>query len=297
MKNMPNELSDNFTAVQSGAKARLACPGLSPAPDVGGGAFTKKPGSWPITVGYGGGDNSRALLIEMHRRGIVPDLILFADTGGELPNTYANNAAFSAWLVSVGMPPIIVVKDGRTTLEREVLDANTLPSKAFGFASCSDKYKLRPQNRYLAKWQPAIDAWAVGGKVVRLVGYDVNERHRIKDYDDKRFLVRYPLVDWGWGRERCTAEVIKGGFESSKSACFFCPSMKKREVLALSVNYPDHFARAVAMERNATAATTAKGLGRNWSWEALVNADADQLKLFEESHTDVPCGCYDGGTP
>lgn len=235
------------------------------------------------------------MLIEMVRRNVKPDLILFADTGGEKPETYAANLEFDAWLQSKGFPGIVTVSDGRKTLEQEVIEAKTLPSKAFGFASCSDKYKLRPQNRYLAAWKPAIDAWVGGGKVVKLIGYDVMERHRIKDYDDNRFLVRYPLVDWGWDRARCTREVIEGGFMPAKSACFYCPMTKKHEVFNLAKNHPDLFARAVEMERNSRdTVTTTKGLGRTWSWETLVSADAEQMKMFEEVADEVPCGCYDG---
>jgi hypothetical protein len=251
---------------------------------------------WPVVVSYGGGDNSRAMLIEMQRRGVIPDLIQFADTGGETPDTYENNEIFSAWLVAHGMPEIITVRDERQTLESEVLAANTMPSLVFGFRSCSDKYKVRPQERYLKTWQPAIDAWASGGKVVKLIGYDAGEVHRVADYNDKRFMVEYPLVRWGWRRKDCAKAVLSAGLRLGKSSCFYCPAMKKHEVISLSVKHPALFARAVEMERNATAATTAKGLGRNWSWEQLVKADAAQAKLFDELPDMVPCGCYDGGS-
>ena len=39
-------------------------------------------------VAYGGGVNSTSMLVGLHERGIPVDLILFADTGGELPSTY-----------------------------------------------------------------------------------------------------------------------------------------------------------------------------------------------------------------
>ena len=39
----------------------------------------------PLVVAYGLGVDSTAMLIEFVRRGIRPDLILFADTGGEQP--------------------------------------------------------------------------------------------------------------------------------------------------------------------------------------------------------------------
>ena len=249
--------------------------------------------SWPIVLHYGGGDNSRALAIELVNRKIRPDLILFADTGGERPQTYANNTQFSAWLVSKGFPEIVVVRDGRKTLEAELLEANTLPSVAFGFKSCSDKYKIRPQDRYLKEWQPAIDSWAKGGKVVKLIGYDADEKHRQKDYDTKRYIVQYPLAEWGWDRVQCSNVVRKYGFKPSKSACFYCPNSKPREILALAKDNPELMARALAMEENASAVTTVKGLGRSWSWAGLLKADREQLKMFEDESDEMPCGCFD----
>jgi len=35
-----------------------------------------------LIVAYGAGTNSTAMLIEMQKRNVIPDLILFADTGG-----------------------------------------------------------------------------------------------------------------------------------------------------------------------------------------------------------------------
>lgn len=251
--------------------------------------------SWPVVVSYGGGDNSRAMLIEMVRREVRPDLILFADTGGEMPETYDNNAQFSAWLLAQGWPEITVVSDGRRTLEEECLEANTMPSLVFGFRSCSDKYKVRPQNRYVVGWQPAREAWAAGARVVKLIGYHAGEPWRVKDYNDARFVVEYPLVRWGWNSAKCIEVVRAAGFPPGKSACFFCPARRKHEVIDMARRKPELFARCVKMEQNATAATTAKGLGRNWSWEALVAADSQQQRLFDDLPDEVPCGCFDGG--
>jgi hypothetical protein len=43
----------------------------------------------PLVVAYGLGVDSTAMLIEFVRRGIRPDLILFADIGGETSETFA----------------------------------------------------------------------------------------------------------------------------------------------------------------------------------------------------------------
>lgn len=49
-----------------------------------------------IVVNFGGGTNSTALLVGMHERGIRPDVIVFSDTGSEVPHTYAHLAAMHA---------------------------------------------------------------------------------------------------------------------------------------------------------------------------------------------------------
>ena len=73
-------------------------------------------------VSYGGGANSTALLIGLHQHRIPVDLILFADTGGEHPHTYAYLDIMDRWLKDHGMPEITRVykttRDGRRlTLE------------------------------------------------------------------------------------------------------------------------------------------------------------------------------------
>ena len=53
-------------------------------------------------VSYGGGANSTALLIGLHQHRIPVDLILFADTGGEHPHTYAYLDIMDRWLKDHG---------------------------------------------------------------------------------------------------------------------------------------------------------------------------------------------------
>src|SRR5215471_2151116 len=68
--------------------------------------------SWhrPLIVAWGMGVNSTAMLIGMAERGIRPDLILTADTGGEKPETYAFVRTFRLWLADVDFPELIVVR-------------------------------------------------------------------------------------------------------------------------------------------------------------------------------------------
>jgi hypothetical protein len=92
---------------------------------------------FPLVVAYGLGVDSTAMLIEFAHRDVRPDLILFADTGGEKPETYAYLPIFQQYLASVGFPPVTIVRyqpkrAAYDTLEGQCLHTGTLPSLAYG---------------------------------------------------------------------------------------------------------------------------------------------------------------------
>lgn len=249
-----------------------------------------------IVASYGGGTNSTAMLIECANKGIKVDVILFADTGGEKPHTYNYVKLFSDWLKNHGMPEIITVKKGgiEEDLEENCLRKNMLPSIAYGFKTCSQKFKIQPQDKFYNNYQPARDVWARGDKITKLVGFDADEPERAKDYEDEKFKNWYPLIEWDMGREECIKTIQDAGLcLPGKSACFFCPSSKPHEIKQLAQVYPDLMERALKMEANAEL-TSIKGLGRNFAWKDVIATD----DMFSEDFHLAPeltCGCYDGG--
>lgn len=246
---------------------------------------------------YGGGVNSTAMLIGLAERKEFPDLILFSDTGGEKPETYAYVRRFGHWLGHHGMLGIREVASPNTTLEAFCLRKKVLPPIAFGFKTCSQRFKAEPQNKFLNHWEPAIAAWKNGEKVTKLIGYDAGEPHRAKVYPDDKFTQAYPLIEWGWDREECLAAIARAGLcPPPKSACFFCPNMKAHEVIELKREHPDLFERALEIERRAMPQLISiKGLGRgHFSWQELSEADEAQVKMFGNYSRDMPCECYDG---
>lgn len=259
---------------------------------------------------YGGGVNSTAMLIGMHERGEAVDLILFADTGGEKPETYAYIERFSAWLVGHSMPPIQIVRkttkragrfrgaDEVLTLERMCLEQKVLPSVAYGFKTCSLKFKREPQDEFLKDWIPAWAAWLRGESVVKLIGFDADEAYRAQPSPDGGYRNRFPLIEWGWGREECQEAIVRAGLcVPPKSSCFFCPNMEELEILELRDRHPELLERALAMEANAVATgnSTIKGLARDLTWKQIVAYDADQQTFIPRGRKTTPCECYDGG--
>lgn len=256
----------------------------------------------PLVVAYGMGVDSTALLIGIERRGLRPDLILFADTGGEKTATYLYAPIMQQWLRDVGFPPFHVVRYtpkfvNYSTLYDNCRQNETLPILAFGRKSCSLKWKRQPQDRYVRQWEPARLAWACGIKVRKLIGFDAGEtiRRYADPGDDPRYDNRNPLMEWGWDRATCERVIADAGLPVPvKSACSFCPAMKKPELVQLATESPDLMQRALSLEDGFRGGKhwrgddgSTRGLGRRFAWRdyaqstgLLPDSDAAMGRLF-----------------
>lgn len=197
---------------------------------------TGKSSGCPLTVAYGLGVDSTAMLVGMHQRGIRPDLILFADTGGEKPETYAYLSVMQAWLKKVGFPQVQVVKyvlqgAGKyghySTLEEQCLTQGDLPGFAHGHKSCSTKWKRGPQDKFVAKWKPAQDCWARGGLVVKAIGYDAGpaDSQRATNLADP--TVGYTAVDSAGKKHTGAAQTLEDVHERVADAGWKLVSTKQ----------------------------------------------------------------------
>jgi hypothetical protein len=202
----------------------------------------------PVIVAYGAGVDSTALIIERHARGERIDMVLRA-VMPEKPETLAHVEIFERWMDAHGIPHKTVSYAPRTfkhwppyrDLLENCLTNGTLPSIAFGFSSCSLKWKVAPQDAWTKAWPPAQHAWARGQKVIRLIGYDAGKRDsrryaHVEGYSSELYDYQYPLRQWGWDRDSCVARIRREGLPVPvASSCFFCAGMAPDEVRALPV--------------------------------------------------------------
>lgn len=261
-----------------------------------------------LVVSYGGGTNSTAMLVGLYERGIKPSLITFADTGGEKPHTYKHITIINNWLLSIGFPQITIVKKNYrggelADLYSHSINNNMLPSIAYGFKNCSQKFKQEPQAKAKNNFPQFKDAWKQGRKVVSMLGFDADEDRRMRIHEDKKYKFWYPLIEWGWTREDCKEAISRAGLpQAGKSACYYCPSSKKYEIVQLRDNYPELFEEALKLEANADLHSI-KGLGRCFNWgEFIDDYDSETDPAIKEKMIkprnglmeELPCGCYDG---
>lgn len=224
--------------------------------------FRSAPDRPPVIAAYGAGVDSTAMLIEWVESGRPLDAVLFADTGSEKPSTYAYLELFRAWLAERGITLTVVRYEPKRfkhwppyrTLDENCFTNGTLPSISFGRHSCSQKWKIEPQDAWTEAWEPALACWATGGRVVKLIGYDAGARDskryaHAEGHLDERFDYQYPLREWGWDREACEARIAAAGLPvPTKSACFMCGASQPWEIRALPAG---QLRRIVLMEARA----------------------------------------------
>jgi len=219
---------------------------------------------------FGGGVNSVALAILLVKENIVPDYILFANTGGwtnlgEKHETYRYKRFFSNWLQSKGFPKITTVVYNEEGLYREMIRLKTLPSVAFDWKTCSQKWKIQASDKFL-KSKNVKDR-------KKIIGYDAGEGHRSNtNYTEPGLSFWYPLVDWDYDRMDCVKIIIDAKMPlPPKSSCFFCPNMNAWEIHQLKEEDSCRFDKAIIMEENAQERlTTIRGLGRKKKWSEII---------------------------
>lgn len=245
-----------------------------------------------VVVPFGCGVNSVAELILLVEKKIKVDYILFANTGGfsnlgEKHETYRYKRFFSKWLKSKGYPKIKTVVYNKEGLYKEMIRLKTLPSIAFGFKTCSQKWKIAPSDRYL-KYKKV-------GKRLKVIGYDAGEAHRSNvSYTEEGVRFWYPLVEWGLDRMDCVKVIIDAGLPlPPKSSCFFCPNMTDFEIHTLKAEDPCRFDKAIEMEENSQERLTAiRGLGRKKKWAEIITQPFLPMPEDEQFELEkMPCQC------
>jgi hypothetical protein len=179
--------------------------------------------------------------------------------------------------------------EGAFKLLDELLAAGTVP--AVQNRRCSTKAKGRPN-----------DAWLkdhIRGPYRQVMGFNADEQKRVdRDscYGGDNRNAEYPLMAWGWGRERCERYLFERfGIRWPKSACSFCPfSRGKPEVLERFARHPEAAAEALYLEHVSLALNPLMTLYAGGSLRSKLDpaVHAAALRLFEERLSEAKWGLY-----
>lgn len=191
-------------------------------------------------LSFGGGVNTVALMIILLRSGKPLDEAVFADTGGEVPETYDYVEIARDYLSRHGVPFRIVSNINGRDLYGASWQRRVIPSVVWRWSTRD--FKVRPIHRYYR---------SLGVHINQYVGIAYDEIERMKDSRVPYVSNIYPLVDLKITRAGCVEIIEEAGLPVPvKSGCFFCPFNSAGRWRWLYEEHPDLYERAVALEEN-----------------------------------------------
>ena len=235
-------------------------------------------------ISFGGGINSVAMTIMLVEQGWRGPIV-FADTGGEKPDTYCYLDYLEQEFLEPYSLSITRLSPGssyhrsmsQVSLETYCLRERKIPLLAVRW--CSSRWKGRP-----------LDRWASEHDIgVQNVGISADEARRTHGKPSSQ---HFPLVEENINREGCRQIILGAGLEVPLwSSCFFCPGQRLGEWRYIHDHFPELFERARQMEQNAS-----KRLGRqamlnsNLSLDEMVARGWD-MQLEMDLSQWLPCAC------
>jgi len=191
-------------------------------------------------LSLGAGVNSTALLVLRSQGKVDFDLAVFADTGGEHPETYAYLDNVIRPFCEKHQIELVRVKSQKPPLYDFYFSKRIIPTRMF--RHCTDHYKIQPLKKYCMDRFPTE-------KIVFLIGIDVGERNRAESFCKGDAI--FPLIDMDINREECKEIILDAGLPLPiKSGCYFCPFTRKQGWLNLLKKHPDLFLKAEVLEQN-----------------------------------------------
>jgi len=234
-------------------------------------------------ISFGCGVNSVAMTIMLVNddwRGPI----VFADTGGERPETMCYLEYFGEWLAERGLE-VTRLEPGsewhrsmsQVPLEDYCLKAGVIPLLFVRW--CSSRWKGRPCGR----WAKAH------GIKTQFLGFSADEARRARGKPD---YLQFPLIDEWINREGCRHIISKAGLSMpSRSSCFFCPGQTIGEWRRLYYDHPDLFERARVLEENASRRHNKRAtLNSRHSLDEMIARGWD-MQLEMDLSQWLPCAC------
>jgi hypothetical protein len=230
-------------------------------------------------LSFGCGVNTVALMVRLIDRGLPFDEAVFADTGGELPETYSYLDTARDYLEKHGIP-LIVVRSRTGTLYDTCRRRKVIPSAIWRWSTRD--YKITPIHRYYR---------SLRAHIFEYMGIAYDEISRMKRSREPYISSLFPLVDERLNRQDCVDIIQAAGLPVPvKSGCYFCPFNNTDRWAELYRSHPDLYQKALALEEsskhfpNQRLAPVTLRVLRKQIRSGAIGSPLEQ--------SDGPCGAY-----
>ncbi len=192
-------------------------------------------------LSFGAGLNSTALLVFLVEKNYPLDEVVFADTGGEVPETYAHLKIVDTYLHKHGIP-LTILRSKNGTLYDTCKRRKVTPSQIWRWSTRD--YKITPIYAHYRSF---------GLPVNQYLGIAFEERDRMKESGVSFVKNIFPLVENKLTRQDCTDIICLADFDFPmpvRSGCFFCPFNSLSRWTEIFEKHKDLFIRAKELEEN-----------------------------------------------
>jgi hypothetical protein len=228
-------------------------------------------------LSYGGGTQSTALLIMALKgeiNGVIPDYIIFSDTGWEPKSIYKWIDQVNAYIKEKFNREIIFTSGGN--IREDILNSAingersaSLPyftlsqdgEKGMVMRQCTAEYKITPVTKKIKELLGYKSREKVKEVVHVWKGISTDEIQRVKPIPNKWQIAEHPLIDIvNVDRSACIAYVEREGLGTpAKSSCIGCPFHDDTTWREMKIHDPESFADAVAVDRQIRRMPKLKG--------------------------------------
>lgn len=187
-------------------------------------------------LAMGAGLQTTALAILVAEGKVKVDAAIFADTGGEKPETYFYIENYIKPLLASCSIEFIIVQHSETLYDY-CWRRQDIPSIKWRW--CTDRFKVRPIHK-------------VAKGAVQLIGFSTDEAHRAnRQFKRVKVTRSFPLIDMGLSSTDCRRIIGDYGWPIPvKSSCFFCSFSRLGDWHWLKYTHPDLFKKALELEEN-----------------------------------------------
>jgi len=192
-------------------------------------------------LSYGGGINSSALFFHLVDLEMPLDLVIFADTGEELSQTYdaVNRMRKECAKRSI---EFVTVQSDKGNLYDYYLNHKIVMSMMK--RDCTAKFKIRPIRNFLR------ERFGKSEQFTLYIGITFDEFHRIRESDVSYIVNAFPFVDSKITRQGNLDILRVHNFVAQKSGCKGCMYNKKANWIRMLRNDPKEFERHLRLEEN-----------------------------------------------
>lgn len=220
---------------------------------------------------YGAGVDSTAMILRMIEEKMPLDHVVFADTGGEIPETYQTISHMMKVLKKEDIPFTIVYPFKLRSLFERCFTRKVTPDRFRRW--CTRDAKVKPIHKFYKK--------ILGGFIHEYMGIDAGETKRVRIAKEPFIKKYYPLIDWEMDRLDCLKYISEKGFPITlKSGCYFCPFNSTKRWQEIKKNHPELFEKAMELEEN----------NKRFPKQTLAKVQLKDIDTLVAGDTDDYCG-------